>query len=104
VSNPTHTTVKDDPSNGYEAVASKFMERREQSRIGVATILRWARTLPPGASILDLGCGHGVPLSMALIDEGFVIYGIDASPTLTATFRSRFRFPVSAKKAQPTIH
>jgi SAM-dependent methyltransferase len=27
---------------------------------------------------------------MALIDEGFVICGIDASPTLTATFRSRF--------------
>jgi 2-polyprenyl-3-methyl-5-hydroxy-6-metoxy-1,4-benzoquinol methylase len=90
VSNSTQATAKDDPSNGYEAVASKFMERRGQSSIGVATILRWARTLPPGASILDLGCGHGVPLSMALIDDGFIIHGIDASPTLTAAFRSRF--------------
>lgn len=86
----THATAKDDPSNGYETVASKFMERREQSSIGVTTILRWARALSPGASILDLGCGHGVPLSMALIDDGFTIYGIDASPTLTAAFRSRF--------------
>ena len=40
--------------------------------------------------MLDLGCGHGVPLAMALIDDGFSVYGIDASPTLTAAFRSRF--------------
>jgi SAM-dependent methyltransferase len=31
-----------------------------------------------------------MPLSMALIDTGFIVYGIDASPTLTAAFRSRF--------------
>jgi 2-polyprenyl-3-methyl-5-hydroxy-6-metoxy-1,4-benzoquinol methylase len=90
VTNSTRATAKDDYSNGYEGVASEFMGRRGQSNLGVATILRWARALPPGASILDLGCGHGVPLSMALIDAGFIIYGIDASPTLTAAFHSRF--------------
>ena len=84
-----HATAED-ASNGYEAVASKFMEQREQSSIGVATILRWAQALPPGASILDLGCGHGLPISMALINDGFIIYGIDASTTLTSAFRSRF--------------
>jgi 2-polyprenyl-3-methyl-5-hydroxy-6-metoxy-1,4-benzoquinol methylase len=89
VSTSSHATAKDDASNGYEAVAAKFMERREQSSIGVGTVLTWARELPVGASILDLGCGHGVPLSMALNGEGFLIYGIDASPTLTAAFRSR---------------
>ena len=82
--------TEDDPSNGYEAVASEFMERREQSSIGVATVRTWARSLPSGASILDLGCGHGVPVSMALMNDGFVIYGVDASPSLTATFRRRF--------------
>lgn len=46
--------------------------------------------LPPGGSILDLGCGHGVPNAIALIDAGLSIYGIDASPTLAAAFRSRF--------------
>lgn len=89
MSNSTHATAED-ASNGYEAVASKFMEQREQSSIGVATILRWAHALPPGASILDLGCGHGLPISMALINDGFVIYGIDASTTLTSAFRNRF--------------
>jgi SAM-dependent methyltransferase len=90
MSMPTNAMTEDDPSNGYEAVASEFVERREQSSIGVATVRTWARSLPSGASILDLGCGHGVPISMALINDGFVIYGVDASPSLTAGFRRRF--------------
>jgi cyclopropane fatty-acyl-phospholipid synthase-like methyltransferase len=89
VVNPTQAGVKDDPSNGYEAFASEFMRYRSES-IGVATVRRWALALEPGATILDLGCGHGVPLAAALIDDGFIVYGIDASPTLTATFRRRF--------------
>lgn len=79
-----------DPSNGYEAVASEFMARREESRIGVASVREWAQTLPQGGAILDLGCGHGVPVSAILMSEGFSLYGVDASPGLTAAFRRRF--------------
>jgi cyclopropane fatty-acyl-phospholipid synthase-like methyltransferase len=79
-----------DPSNGYEAVASEFMARRERSGIGAATVRAWARSLDAGASILDLGCGHGVPISAALMDDGFDVYGIDSSPTLATMFRDRF--------------
>ena len=88
--NPTQTGSKDDPSNGYEAFASEFMRYRGDSSIGVATVRRWALALRPGATILDLGCGHGVPLATALIDDGFIVYGVDASPTLTEAFRRRF--------------
>ena len=77
-----------DPSNGYEAAAAEFMARR--SEIGVATVRAWARSLAPGASILDLGCGHGAPVAAALLADGFDLYGVDASPTLTAEFRRRF--------------
>jgi len=87
---PTKPAAEDDPSNGYEGFASEFMARREKSTIGVATVRTWARSLPEGASILDLGCGHGVPISMALMDDGFVIYGVDASPSLAAAFGRRF--------------
>ena len=83
-------TPDHDPSNGYESVASEFVARREQFGIGVATIRAWARSLSPGASILDLGCGHGAPISAALMDDGFDVYGVDSSPTLTAMFRNRF--------------
>ena len=80
----------DDPSNGYEALAAEFIARRGKSLIGVDTVRAWARSLTPGTSILDLGCGHGVPVSMDLLRSGFAIYGVDASPTLTAEFRRRF--------------
>jgi cyclopropane fatty-acyl-phospholipid synthase-like methyltransferase len=43
-----------------------------------------------GAADLDLGCGHGVPISQALVDEGATLYAIDASPSMVAAFRSRF--------------
>jgi len=78
-----------DRSNGYEAAASDFVAGRRQTSIGVATVRTWARSLPPGASILDLGCGDGVPISTALMNDGFVIYGIDAAPSMTAAFRHR---------------
>jgi 2-polyprenyl-3-methyl-5-hydroxy-6-metoxy-1,4-benzoquinol methylase len=40
--------------------------------------------------VLDLGCGHGVPISQVLIQEGFALYGIDASAKLITAFRNRF--------------
>lgn len=78
-----------DPSGGYDALAHEFMLRRDP-RIGVATVREWARTLPPGGAVLDLGCGHGVPISQALVQDGFEVHGVDASPVLVAAFRQRF--------------
>jgi 2-polyprenyl-3-methyl-5-hydroxy-6-metoxy-1,4-benzoquinol methylase len=46
--------------------------------------------LPSGASVLDLGCGSGVPISETLLEEGCVVYGVDASPSLVAAWHRRF--------------
>ena len=86
----TKPTYEKDPSNGYEGVATEFIAGRQQSGVGVATVRAWGRSLPQGATILDLACGFGVPNSQALIDDGFVIYGVDASPRLITEFRRRF--------------
>jgi 2-polyprenyl-3-methyl-5-hydroxy-6-metoxy-1,4-benzoquinol methylase len=59
-------------------VATSFVAVR--SRIGAATVRSWARSLPPGAAILDLGCGSGVPIAQALLADGFDVHGVDASP------------------------
>ena len=82
-------TFEKDPSNGYEAVSTEFIAGRKQSEVGVATVRAWGRSLPQGATILDLACGFGVPNSQALINDGFVIYGVDASPSLITEFRRR---------------
>jgi hypothetical protein len=59
-----------DLSNGYEALARTFMARRSESAVGVVTARAWAASLPSGGTVLDLGCGHGVPISQTLIEAG----------------------------------
>jgi 2-polyprenyl-3-methyl-5-hydroxy-6-metoxy-1,4-benzoquinol methylase len=98
---PGPTIAGGDPSNGYDAVAAEFIVRREQSRIGAETVRRWARSRPSGASVLDLGCGGGVPVSATLVDEGVAVYGVDASPTLVAAFQQRFpQAPVACERVE----
>ncbi len=79
---PTHT----DRSSGYEAVADEFAARRRALGIGLGTIQRWARQLPAGATVLDLGCGSGDLIAKELSRLGFSVAGIDASATLIAEF------------------
>ena len=79
-----------DRSNGWEAVAPDFIKYSSQSTIGVATIQRWARELPLGASILDLGCGPGTLRSAALNNAGFSVYAVDAAPTMASAYQSRY--------------
>jgi SAM-dependent methyltransferase len=78
-----------DLSYGWNDIAGDFIARRHAT-IGVQTIRRWAQSLPPGASVLDLGCGHGVPIAATLLEQGFQIYGVDASRHMVEEFRSRF--------------
>ncbi len=88
-------------SNGYEKVATEFIRHREGSNIGAAVVRAWARSLPGGGAVLDLGCGAGVPVAEALIEDGFLVHGIDASPTLAAEFRRRFpRAPVACEAVE----
>ncbi len=78
-----------DKSNGYEAIAEAFARARRPF-IGPSIVRKWAKQLQPGSTILDIGCGFGVPISQALLQEGFVVFGVDASETLVAKFRERF--------------
>jgi SAM-dependent methyltransferase len=50
---------------------------------------RFAANLPKSASILDLGCGPGFPIGRYLAAEGFMLTGIDSSPTMIALCRNR---------------
>jgi SAM-dependent methyltransferase len=81
-----------DQSNAYEAVSAEFLAHRGSSTtrstgIGVDEVRIWARTLPRGSSVLDLGCGPGFPLTAVLVDEGLEVFAIDAAPSLVAAFQ-----------------
>ena len=47
----------------------------------------WARTLPRGAAVIDLGCGPGFPITEVLVAEGLSVYGVDAAPSFVQAFR-----------------
>ncbi len=91
-----------DRSNGWEAVAAEFVAARPRLAIGGASAKRWAASLPPGSSVLDLGCGSGEPIARAFADAGHEIFGVDASPTMIAAFRERFPRAVVACEAVET--
>ena len=77
-----------DPSNGYEAIASEFVQAR--SDIGSDIVRTWAAKFDQDARILDLGCGHGIPNIPILLTAGLRVSAIDASPSLLASLRTRF--------------
>ena len=83
--------ITPDLSNGYDAIAEEFIRwRGTNGDIGVSMVRQWAQELPQGAAVLDLGCGTGFPVSKALIDQGLLVYAVDASPKMIAEFRRRF--------------
>src|SRR5207245_9271604 len=55
--------------------------------IGVNEVRKWARTLPRGAAVLELGSGPGLPITAVLVDEGLSVFAVDAAPTFVAAFR-----------------
>jgi SAM-dependent methyltransferase len=79
-------------TNGYESVSEEFLARRGNSRtrstaIGVKEVRKWAKTLPRGGSVIDLGCGPGFPITVVLVEEGLEVFGVDAAPSLVAAFQ-----------------
>ncbi|HZF43333.1 MAG TPA: class I SAM-dependent methyltransferase [Sphingomonadaceae bacterium] len=80
--------VSEDESNGYDAIAEEFMAVRTTS--GRDVVRKWARSLPPACSVVDVGAGNGEPLTSVLLDEGLAVSAIDASPKMVAAFRQRF--------------
>lgn len=81
-----------DRSSGYQAVSQKFLAGRGSSKtrseaIGVNEVRRWARTLPRGSSVIDLGCGPGFPITVVLVEEGLQAFGVDAAPSFVEAFQ-----------------
>lgn len=88
-----------DRSNGWEAVADRFVAAR--SAIGAEIVADWARTLPPGAAVVDIGCGSGWPVATTLAAAGCRVAGIDPAPTLLAAFRQALPdAPVACEAAE----
>jgi len=46
--------------------------------------------VPAGGTVLDVGCGTGTPIAAYLLQRGFRVVGVDASPSMIRLCRTRF--------------
>ena len=96
-----------DRSNGYEGVAAEFLAgrgRAPSTAIGTRAVRDWARRLPRGAAVIDLGCGSGLPITKVLVSEGLNVYAIDASPSLVQAFRRNLpEIPVACESVEDSL-
>lgn len=82
-----------DLANKYDRIAAGFAERSYanlhfymQRRFDVAT--SWGKTLSPGDSVLELGCGDGY-LARLFAGHGLRYCGVDMSPKMIAMAEQR---------------
>jgi ubiquinone/menaquinone biosynthesis C-methylase UbiE len=78
----------------YDRQGARFDIARPKGLHARVWIDRFKATLPPGAQVLDLGCGVGHPIAAHLIESGFAVTGVDFSHAMLALIRARF--PVNA--------
>jgi SAM-dependent methyltransferase len=57
-------------------------ERRRSTLVERGWLDRFCSLVRPGGTVLDLGCGGGVPIARYLTDAGYRVTGVDASPNL----------------------
>ncbi len=74
----------------YEDNAAAWDDARAAGRLETEWIDPFLALLPPGSSVLDLGCGSGRPVAGYLTERGFKVTGVDSSPALIALCRERF--------------
>lgn len=65
---------------GYDRVAERYLATKDgRDPLVLSALEEVARDLPPGAPVLDLGCGAGVPATLWLAERGFDVTGVDLS-------------------------
>jgi len=74
----------------YEAHASGWDKHRTRFLREKSWLNKFIQSLKPGVSLLDAGCGGGEPISKYLIQQGYSVTGIDASPAMIEICKSRF--------------
>ncbi len=73
----------------YDQIAEWYTAARNP-KVGLTDLEPLVGSLPPGARVLDLGCGNGIPISQFLIRKGFDLVGLDSSSEMIERYRANF--------------
>ncbi|GIF03746.1 class I SAM-dependent methyltransferase [Actinoplanes siamensis] len=63
----------------FDKLAEKYQGEHSHNPFQSALIERISKTLPAGASVLDLGCGTGVPTAKILTESRHRVVGVDVA-------------------------
>jgi len=74
--------------HGYLELERRYRGTEEEILDRISVYLPWLKTIPAGASVLDLGCGRGESLAL-LRDQGIPARGVDSSARMVALCRER---------------
>jgi SAM-dependent methyltransferase len=75
----THEDQKQLVALGYDKIADDYIDRFGRSSVRTAKLAELIASIAPAASILDLGCGAGIPVARDLVALGFKVTGVDLS-------------------------
>lgn len=76
----------------YSQEAGKYATRDRKERAD-GFLDPFIALMPPGAVVLDLGCGAGWAAAV-MQDRGFDVHGIDATPEMAALAQQKLKRPV----------
>jgi ubiquinone/menaquinone biosynthesis C-methylase UbiE len=65
--------------SGYDSAAESYLADRPRAAGDVAALGELTAQVPTGGSVLDLGCGAGVPVTDHLQKAGYRVVGLDFS-------------------------
>ncbi len=74
----------------YDLIAEWYASERVDTTAdgsGVPEVLALASSIDPGGRVLDIGCGHGVPLTKALSASGHRVIGLDGATNMLRRLR-----------------
>ena len=75
----------------YERHAHQWDKDRTRRLFEKPWLNSFLRLLPPGGSILDLGCGSGEPIARHFIKQGYAVTGVELLSAMIAMCKRRFR-------------
>ncbi|WP_421996211.1 class I SAM-dependent methyltransferase [Roseococcus sp.] len=73
----------------YERHAGAFDRQRARTLFERGWLDRFTALMPPGGTVLDLGCGMGDPIARHLAQAGFRVTGVDSSSPMIELCRAR---------------
>lgn len=71
----------------YDLIADWYATER-RGPAGVPEVESLIAQLPPRPSVLDVGCGNGIPLTRTLLDAGCEVVGVDSSSRMLERFQT----------------